>query len=270
LYELSWESTVVSKKQPSSLRESVLRLAADKVRAARARVLPRDPDVEKPREVYLAGCAAIAQPFVADGFRYRKSDPSFVRRRGGWKEEVSFQSRMKNVAGQRVALWVHAVIWNRSLQKWREEHRSPFAVWDRVAGGQLGNLREPTGWLDWDLADATSRAEVVADVGRAVVEFAFPYFYLFQDLPALHRRLLLEDVPSLDLKDATELFLCYLDQEAAQQYLDAWFERHRELSPRVETALSCLRDGSSPGQPAAFAAQAANLVHHYGLTVDFS
>lgn len=214
----------------------------------------------------MAASDAIANRFVALGFRYQKSGPDLVRKRGDWKEKVGFQSSMNNVSGQRVAIWVFGTVWNGKVKKWRKAHQTPFAEWDRVAGGQIGNLREPTGWVDWDLAVEAERPGTVDDICEAIRDIALPYFDAFQDVAALHRLLLGADLPGIDPKDAAELLLCYLGRAHASAYLRAWLARHQDLWPAFQEALDGIRAGRDlRSQYTRFAVQAAYLMTHYGL-----
>jgi hypothetical protein len=254
------------KKQLTDLRDTLDLIARDKERAAAARFVRRGPSGEVPREVYLAASETIADRFADLGFRYQKSGPDLVRKRRDWKEKVGFQSSMNNVSGQRVAIWVFGTVWNGKLKKWRRAHRTPFAEWGRVAGGQIGNLREPTGWVDWDLASEAARPDTVDDICEAIREIAIPYFDAFQDVAALHGLLLRADLPALDPKDAAELLLCYLGPTHASAYLRACLARHQDLWPAFREALVSIRAGQDlRNQYTRFAVQAAYLVTHYGL-----
>ena len=254
------------KKRPSDLRDTLDLIARDKDRAAAARFVPRNPSREFPRDVYLGAAEAIADRFADLGFRYQKGGPDLVRRRGDWKDEVGFQSSVNNVSGQRVAIWVFGTVSNGKLKKWRREHETPFAEWDRVAGGQLGNLREPTGWIDWDLADQSKRPDTLDDICEAIREIAIPYFDTFQDVAALHGRLLGGDLPAFDPKDAAELLLCYLGPAHAFAYLRAWLDRHQDLWPAFRDALVSIRARQDlRSQYTRYAVQAAYLVAHFGL-----
>jgi len=244
--------------------------AVRKHRAAQARTQGRLAGAEEPGAVYLAACERIGAALTPEGFRYAKSGPRLTRTRGEWTERVSFQSSHSNVAGEQVALWVHAYLENKTLKDWRRRTPSVFRRDGWVAGGQIGNLHPHHRWIDWDLADAGSREATLSDVLREIRETAFGYFALVEDVPRLYRELLEQDVPSIDVDSAVELLLCYLGRDEACSYLAAWRARRADLEVEVKTALAAASAivstlDAGPHANATYAQQYAVAVTRYGL-----
>jgi hypothetical protein len=250
------------------LQDVVSQVAEDKQRAAEARFRPADTEVPAPSEVYAEACSRIAEALSQAGFTYAPSGPHLTRLRGDWKDVISFQTSRDNVRGQRVALWVHAKLQNKRLNRWRQENASPFVEGDSLAGGHIGNLKEPKGWCDWDLADAATRDQVIAEVVTEIERIILPWFDRFRDVDALCRELLQADVPGLGPIAALELELCCLGSDAAEHYLKEWLRRHPESAEQFREHLSQVR---AAGEPAVYddvlTQPLAVAVVHHGLQV---
>jgi hypothetical protein len=65
-----------------SISDMSREIAGRKSRAARARSEGRPADAELPKDVYAEACRTVAARFAADGFKFAKSGPHFVRNRG--------------------------------------------------------------------------------------------------------------------------------------------------------------------------------------------
>ena len=236
------------RKDQDDLDEIVRTTAMRKHRAAQARAQSPPTGTEEPKAVYQAACEQIAVAFAADDFRFAKSGPRITRTRGEWKESVTFQSDRNNVPGERVGLWTHANLESSKLKSWREHATSVFRRDAWVAGGQIGNLHPQHRWIDWELAQPENRERVVADVIREIRNTALPYFARVEDVQALHRRSLLEDVPSLSLDCAVDLFLCYLGKDEARSFLGAWRSRRGDLEPAIRASLSQVSSSAGTGE----------------------
>ncbi len=125
-------------------------------------------DAEKPRDVILRSCQAIAGKFKEDGFSFVKSGPMLKRVQNGRLFKVVFQSDRNNIAGRRAAVWIHAII---------DEAGSGT----RVAGSQIGNLLAERSWMEWDFADEASRENEVADAVAAIRRVVLPFFATFEN-----------------------------------------------------------------------------------------
>ena len=125
----------MGRKDFRSFEEVLRSVAEQKAATAKARFVGTDPTVEKPRDVYVAACAAIAQSLVADGFHYAKSKQALDRAIGGLIHRVSFQSSRNNIAGQSVVMWMHANVRCKELATWRSRQSSPLRNDDWIAGG---------------------------------------------------------------------------------------------------------------------------------------
>jgi hypothetical protein len=217
---------------------SIVDLASDiayrKRRAAQARVAGTPPGLESPRDIYLAACASIAAYLEESyGFKYSKSGPHAKQRSGDFTFEISFHSSHNNVAGEHVCLTVYGSVLSARIKRWRES-QPLLAKWDSVAGGQIGNLQTDHCWLEWELADAGKRDEVIRDAISAIEELAIPYFAKFEDLPSLFRLLVNEDVPAMEIGSVVEFLMCFADQPTARRAAASFLERREDLVPTYQ------------------------------------
>lgn len=196
-----------------NLWESIEETAARKQRAGQARFNGVKSDFESPREIYRRGCAAIGKSLSALGYQYLKSSQTLKRKSGIFAYEIRFQSSMHNIHGELVALWIHANVKSPSLEKWRVDQsifKNSF-----VAGGQIGNLSKPYSWMEWNLASPDTFDEQITDAVSTIERLAFPYFAMFEDVPSLVDRLMLEEIPSFMPSQVIQFIMCFGTKEQA-------------------------------------------------------
>jgi hypothetical protein len=152
---------------------------------------------EKPRDAYLAACRAIAERFAGRGFTFARSGPHLTRRAPPYAFQISFGSSRYNVAGSSAAVWVAAMVESRELARWRRA-ADPDNEDSVVAGGWLHLLAGQNAFLEWNVADPTTRASVVNDVVDAIERIALPYFGLFPDERLLANRLAAAPIPMFE------------------------------------------------------------------------
>jgi hypothetical protein len=224
---------------------------------------PKREDAEKPRDVYLAACEAIARPFAQRGFRFARSGPHMTRREPPYAFEVGFGSSHYNVAGEYVQLTVAAMVYSRELRAWRIE-ADPQNDNQAVAGGWLHLLVPGTSYFEWNVADPQMRASVVADVVRTIEAVALPYFEHFRDDEGLADRVRRAEVPMFTGLRAIEWLLWKDRREEA-------LEHGRRLLPdagrrrRYARMLERYRTGRMSGVWAGDAEQLAYATTAYGL-----
>jgi hypothetical protein len=217
------------RKETRSIADLVSDTAYRKRRAAQARFAGTQPGQETPRDVYHAACASIGS-YLRDtsGFKYAKSGPHARRRSREFTFQVSFQSSVHNVPGEHVNLCMHGNVSSSRIKKWRESqpllHSSEY-----VAGGQIGNLQANHCWLDWELADAGKRDEVICDAIQTIEELAFPYFARFEDIPSLFRYLVNANLPAMTIDCVIEFLMCFADQLTARLAAANFLKRRPDL-----------------------------------------
>ena len=143
--------------KPPSLLESLAQMARQKHEAARARHMA-DHGAEKPREIILTACSAIADQLSKDGFSFLKSGPKLKRKARDLTHNIHFQSDRNNVAGRRAAMWIHASVSSDIMARWRLENPMPWNGTHKpslaiITGGQIGNLLPNSSWMEWNFAD---------------------------------------------------------------------------------------------------------------------
>jgi hypothetical protein len=211
-------------------------IALRKHRAGQARFGRGGTFGEKPRDVFNAACGEVANQLAPDGFTFKKSAHSAKRKHGDFTDEIWFQSSHNNVAGQYVALWIHANVHSDRMNDWRAAHPYPGSiVHDSVGADQIGNLRTPSAWLEWNLAvdrDAQIRRAV-----EQIRELAFPFFRLFENPDALASELTERQIPGIDLWRSIEFLLCFASREMAQRAIASFFKRRPELFSEYKDAV---------------------------------
>lgn len=222
--------------------------------------------MEKPRDVYLEGCAFIAEFLARDGFRYSSSKQLACRSRTGFEHLVSFQSSHRNIAGSSVALWIHANLRSKRMREWRSEQPKALRTDDFFAGGQIGNLQDKARWLEWNLADPRARRSILADAVSTIENIALPFFSVFEDVAALAERLVTRNLPGLEPENAIEFLLCFATHEHAAAYLARFLAERTDLLGAYHTSLAEMRrDGLPPHRPNGFAPILAAATLAYGL-----
>ena len=135
------------------------------------------------RNIYNAACAQIAAALAREGFEYRPSKHTLVRREGDLTREITFQSSFRNftlpeqgadvlheavsllplvgetLAFGSVTLIAHCAIHSKSFQLWRASQKQPLGKDDLITAGQIGNLQaKPSGLnsISRILIDATA------------------------------------------------------------------------------------------------------------------
>ncbi|MBB6251966.1 DUF4304 domain-containing protein [Nitrospirillum iridis] len=201
-----------------SFGESVLAMARHKAEAAKGRS-QADIAAEKPRDIILAACRDIGQRLAPQGFVFLKSGPLLKRTQGDLTFQIYFQSDRNNIAGGRAALWMHAGVLSRNLAQWKKQHpvpwgsRSPLPGPAAVAGGQIGNLTSPPGWMTWNFADPATRPDVLDDAVASIEKLILPFFALFDDPAGNIGRIL--DLQSFGLQPLEYAMAC-LGHEVAE------------------------------------------------------
>jgi hypothetical protein len=230
-----------------SFREVVLATAKQKSDAAKARSSPNV--AEKPKEVILAACDAIASDLRKDGFSFAKSGPKLKRVQDDLTFSIYFQSDRNNVAGRRAAIWIHAGVSSSQLATWRRSHPMPWGGDDgpgagSVTGGQIGNLlAEPT-WMEWDFANATRRSIEVDDAVSAIRRIILPFFALFDD-PATAVDLLIHR-SALRPSSLLQYAFVVLGREAAETAGKAYLKCNPAVRERFNTAFAEFSENGLP------------------------
>ena len=148
-----------------SIDEVILATAKQKHDAAQAR--SSNAPAEKPRDVILRACEAIAEKLKVDGFSFVKSGPKLKRVHCDRVFSIMFQSDRNNIAGKRAAIWIHAGVQNAGSTTF-------------IAGGQIGNLLPEPTWMEWDFADESARDREIDDAVAAIRRIILPFFATFQ------------------------------------------------------------------------------------------
>lgn len=218
------------------------------------------------KEVYLRSCEAIANAFASNGYRFSKSGPHFTRKAGDFLYRVSFQSSRNNVAGEYVALWIHANVASSTLKKWRITNRSIRGPYDFVAGGQIGNLAEHPSWLEWNLADPASREAEVQSAIRTIRELALPYFAEFVEPAKISAKLLRGELAEMDLMCMFDFAACFSSLAVARDIAARFLVRRPDLLNEYRERMKHFQQAGLPdGIPSGWVDQLASLSIRFEL-----
>lgn len=249
-----------------NLSEILAETAARKLRAAQTRFGKNATPAESPREVYLKACQHIANVLVPDGFTYARSSQSLTRKTKDFSFHIYFQSDRNNVAGELVALWIHAGVRSKRLKAWRVAQPQPFRTDDGIAGGQIGNLLPQHSWMEWNLADPDSRARLLSDAIATIRLIAFPFFALFEDVSALCQRLVVEELPGTHLPSNLEFLLCFGNKQMAESCLHRFLFARPDILAEYHVELEKVnRDGIPHARRTGYAVELAYVTTAYGL-----
>ena len=244
------------RKVVTSLGGMIVGIARQKHAAALARRHP-DSSAERPREVALRCLALVAANLSAEGFSPRASGQRLVKRDGDFTYEISFQFDRNNYAGGRVAVWTHAMVGSLKLRRWRTHNRPPWIEpgypFSGFAGGQIGNLRAPRTWMEWDFADPASRAATVRDLISAIREIVLPFFGKFRD-PGSVIEASSEEEELFASTAAIEFAQAHFGGESANLVAKTMLTKEPGLVEAVRTAIELYRREGLPramnGHPA--------------------
>jgi hypothetical protein len=250
-----------------SIRESIANIAMRKQRAAETRFGRGPVAVEAPKEVYDECCQLIAKAFEVDGYRYSKSAKCFTSSKGDFKFQISFQSSRNNVADEYVALWIHANVLSPTLKKWRAEHKALRTDFDHVAGGQIGNLRKETAWLEWNLARPSTREQQIEDAIRHIRDIALPYFAVFDDIKTACAAFVERDFPATCVADIIDFLLCFSGPKEARLGASNFLARRSDLVGAYGRALERFSSKGIPTHVLTAHAEtlaAASIIYDFG------
>ena len=247
--------------------EEVLRSVAEqKAAAAKAHLAGADPTAEKPRDVYVGACAAIAEALIPDGFRYLKSKHALDRTLGAFVHHISFQSSHENIAGQSVVMWMHANVRCKELATWRSKQSNPLRTDDWVAGGMVHLLTRDHAMIEWQLADPTSRSATIANAQQFAKNIVLGYFALFEDPQQTVAELLAAPINAFNIGDQIEFVLCFAGPAEANQILQRFVDHRSDLHDQMRRAIERVeREGLPDYSPSGYAHVVAWVREVYGL-----
>lgn len=211
--------------------------------------MSEDLKIESCRDVYLQSCASICEPFMADGFRYAKSGPKMSKKSGEFTFTVSFQSSHYNSPGASVSIWIHANVDSPAMKKWRSSNQSIRKDFDRVAGGQIGNLVKKSSWMGWNVASAELRGGKIQLAIEAIRTIALPYFAAFEDVKGMCERLEREEVPSMWIEDRIDFLAYHATTQAVQNAVRQIVTEHEQYAPEITRAMEKIRRNEEPDWP---------------------
>ena len=226
--------------------------------------------MDKAREIFNQCCTEIAASLADTGFQYRPSKHSAIKASGDLKFEIHFQSsfrnflvtggdadRLKRVASKltsfgdlatfgNVTLIEHASVRSKILKNFRKSLPNSWTADDAVTGGQIGNLRSPAMWVEFNLANPYTRTEVITEARRLIDTVALSYFDLFKNPADVVARLLDGSMPWTWEASALEYVCCFGSMEQALQLLNRFINESPSRAAEYRDALLRYRSDGTP------------------------
>jgi hypothetical protein len=214
--------------------------------------------MEKAREIFNKCCIEIAASLADTGFQYRPSKHSAIRASGDLKFEIHFQSsfrnylvtdgdadRLKRVVSKltsfgdfatfgNVTLIEHASVRSNMLKNFRKSLPNSWTADDAVTGGQIGNLRSPAMWVEFNLANPYTRTKVITEAR------------LFKNPADVVARLLDGSMPWTWEASALEYVCCFGSRDQALQLLNRFINESPTRAAEYRDVLLRYRSDGTP------------------------
>jgi hypothetical protein len=218
------------------------------------------------KELFQTGCALIAAPYADCGFKYARSGPHLERKSGDWTFHIAFlRSRTSNP--EHAALWISGRVLSKRVKAWRAAQARPaLRSDDHVGGGQIGNLRDDKGWLEWTLTAPDGPPDVVRSAQGAIDSLALPFFALFEDPDCYAEALAKGALPEVSIGVAVELLVAENRKDAAVALGRGFLAESPDRAPACRKILDEIRkSGKLPIAHSGHVAELAHATYAYDL-----
>jgi hypothetical protein len=131
------------------------------------------PKEAKPREIFVYTCQRIAEPLIAQGFKYRKSSNDVVKSDRQFKYAISFQPSIKLGATN---FSIHLTVSSEKLATWRKERsgEDDFGIVIGVPISAITHHHEE--WPHYCVQTISERERVITELTQQVLEVVLPFF----------------------------------------------------------------------------------------------
>ncbi|WP_295748282.1 hypothetical protein [Undibacterium sp.] len=180
-------------------------------------------------DVVANSCSAVANAFVAEGFRWAKSGLRFSRKIGPFTHIVSFQSDGANTSGCHVAVAMHAQVRSSALEKWRKSNGAAEGA--NVWITQVGYLTPAHEYLKWQLVDPATRADEINNMIKTVRSIVLPAFDVCSTTTSLSDRILERREIVWTPDWAADIALWVGNKDAAESLVRIFLESKPHLVP---------------------------------------
>lgn len=211
-----------------------------------------------PREIFDSACTEIAASLAHTGLEYRPSKHTLLKTDGDLKLKIRFQSSSSNytladgsetlkklvpsgddlAAFGSVTLIEHASVRSKEIKGFRRSLVNAWRLDDGVTGNQIGNLRTPPRWIEFNLANPHSRRKVIAEALHLIENVAFPYFEFFQTPSEVIDRLLDGSIPWAWKPSALEYVCCFGHLDQSLRLLNRYVDEPPSRAAEYREALS--------------------------------
>lgn len=183
---------------------------------------------ELARDLVISSCGAVADAFIAEGFRWAKSGLRFSRKVGSFTHIVSFQADAANTSGHHVAVAMHAQVTSTALEKWRDSNNGVTDganVWIT----QVGYLSSAHEYLKWQLVDPATRAAEINSMIETVRNLVLPAFDVCSSMVSLGNRILERREMTWIPDWALDIALWVKNRKAAESLVETFLKAKPDL-----------------------------------------
>lgn len=199
----------------------------NRTHAGKFQAVPTGTELVK--DIVASSCAAVAEAFVVDGFRWSKSGLRFSRKVGPFTHIISFRADGANASGHYVAVTMSAQVKSSALKKWRLANNGAADndyVWIR----QVGYLTAAHNYFKWQLIDPASRADEINHMIATVRDIVLPVFEVYSSMQCLSAHML--ERSELTRPDwSIDIALWLGNKQAAEKLLGIYLEQRPDLLP---------------------------------------
>lgn len=182
------------------------------------------------KDIVASSCAAVAEAFVADGFRWAKSGLRFSRKVGPFTHIVSFRADGANTSRHYVAVTMYAQVKSSALKKWRMANNGATDS-DNFWIRQFGYLTAAHDYFKWQLHDPASRIEEINHMIATVRDIVLPAFEACSSMQSLSDRMLERSEITWTPQWAIDIALWLGNKQAAEKLLGIFLEQRPDWLP---------------------------------------
>ena len=182
------------------------------------------------KDIVAGSCAAVAEAFVADGFRWAKSGLRFSRKVGPFTHIVSFRADGANTSGHYVAVTMQAQVKSSALKQWRTDNNGATDT-DNVWSRQAGYLTAAHEYFKWQLLDPANRADEIDHMIATVRDIVLPAFEVCSSMQSLTDHMLERPEIVWTPHWSIDIALWLGNKQAAEKLLGIYLTQRPDLLP---------------------------------------
>lgn len=136
------------------------------------------------KEVFREVCERFGELMAPEGFRYFKTGPKLKRLDGRFGIIIDFGTSRYNQRGEFVSWELFCGIISPEFQRFSKK-LLPNVWAERIISANLGNYRNPSEYLSFDVADPQRREPILSSAISEMKQNFYPVYEQFQNLEEL-------------------------------------------------------------------------------------